>query len=68
MSWTRKQSAGAVQCLPTCLPLLSVSSLCMFSVSDFLQFDSCQLANRSAQEPAGLRSLPRFIHKIASLF
>lgn len=56
--------------MPAYLPTSAVCLLALrvFSVSDFLQFYSCQLANVSAEEPAGVRSLPCFINKIASLF
>lgn len=55
---------------PAYLPASAVCLLSprVFSVSGFLQFYSCQLAKISAEEPAGVRSLPCFINKIASLF
>lgn len=56
--------------VPAYLPASAVClpSLRVLSVSGFLQFYSCQLAKVSAEEPAGVRSPPCFINKIASLF
>lgn len=55
---------------PAYLPAAAVCLLTprLFSASGFSQFYSCQLSNISAEEPAGVRSLPCFINKIASLF
>lgn len=69
---TALDSKPADRCyaVPAYLP---ASAVCLLSpgvlfVSGFLQLYSCQLANVSAEEPAGVRSLPCFINKIASLF
>lgn len=64
------KSANRCCAAPAYLPASAVCllSLRVLSVSGFLQFYSCQLANVSAEEPAGVRSPPCFINKIASLF
>lgn len=64
------KAANRCCAVPAYLP---ASAACLLSphelsVSGFLQFYCCQPANGSAEEPAGVRSPPCFINKIASLF